>query len=180
MADKIILIAGYCATGKSAFSIKLGKELNIACYNKDTLKEVLADSIGGEHEDVIGKLSNTTFKTMIYIAEKMMASHNNFIMESNYKIREIERMKLLIEKYGYECLTYLFTGDLKVLHKRYIERDDIRHWVHLRGESDETDFINGQKQLGEIKIGKIINVDATDFNAVNYNSLIDTAKKFIL
>ena len=40
MNNKIILVSGYCATGKSTFARNLSQSLNIPCFIKDTIKEV--------------------------------------------------------------------------------------------------------------------------------------------
>jgi len=49
MRNKIILVGGYCATGKSTFSLKLSEMINIPCFNKDIIKEVLGDGFGPEN-----------------------------------------------------------------------------------------------------------------------------------
>jgi dephospho-CoA kinase len=46
MNKKIILVGGYCASGKSVFSRKLSSLLSIPCFNKDIIEEVLGDEFG--------------------------------------------------------------------------------------------------------------------------------------
>ncbi|MCL2722018.1 MAG: hypothetical protein FWD47_11860 [Treponema sp.] len=54
MQNKIILVGGCCAAGKSIFSNKLSNLLNIPCFNKDVIKEVLGEGFGSI-EDIVKK-----------------------------------------------------------------------------------------------------------------------------
>ena len=65
MNKKIIIIGGYCASGKSVFSRKLSGLLNIPCFNKDIIKEVLGDGFGSENNMVSQKGSFATFLQML-------------------------------------------------------------------------------------------------------------------
>ena len=46
MKNKLILVAGHSATGKSTFARKLSKTLEIPCFSKNTLKEAMGDGFG--------------------------------------------------------------------------------------------------------------------------------------
>jgi predicted kinase len=72
MENKIILVGGYCATGKSTFSLELSKLLNIPVFNKDIIKEVLGDGFGPENNIVEQKGSAATFLLMLHIAEQIL------------------------------------------------------------------------------------------------------------
>jgi len=181
--NKIIIVGGYCATGKSTFSRKLSHLLNIPCFNKDVIKEILGDGLSPEDNMMDKKGSNTTFLLMLHIAEQFLLSGKICILESNFKLNESELINKLLEKYGCECLTFIFKGDLEVLHKRYIERGKAgkRHWVHNAFGENSDDFqkYHLQNGLGEVKIGKTIVADTTVFDEVNYEELFKAAEMFI-
>ena len=183
MGNKIILVGGCCATGKSTFSNKLSNLLNIPCFNKDVIKEVLGEGFGSIENIVEKKGSSATFLLMLYIAEKTILSKNICILESNFKNNELEQIKVLLEKYNCECLTFIFNGDFDILFKRYMERDllEKRHWVHNTAGENKEDFENGHKcyKMGEMGLGKIITTDATIFEKINYDELINIAKTFV-
>jgi len=183
MKNKIIIVGGYCASGKSVFSNKLSDLLNIPCFNKDVIKEVLGDGFGSENNMVELKGSAATFLLMLHIAEKTLQSHNICILESNFKQKETDQIKLLLEKYNCECLTYIFKGDFKILFDRYMKRDVLekRHWVHNTEGENFDNFEKGHLKhgIGETGIGKIIISDATKFENINYNELYNIAKDFI-
>jgi 2-phosphoglycerate kinase len=181
MSNKIILIGGYCATGKSTFSRELATRLNIPCFNKDTLKETLGDAIGAENIAVIQKLSSTVFMLMMHIAKQFVQSGKICILESNFRPFEIEQLKNAFENYNCECLLFLFKSNPDVLYNRYLERDraGLRHWVHKdAGEAAEY-FKIGNVPLGEISLGETVVVDTTSFDNVDYDKLFAVAKNFM-
>ena len=183
MKNKIILVGGYCATGKSVFSNNLSKYLNVPCFNKDVIKEVLGDGFGTENNMVELKGSSATFLVMLLIAEKTLQSNSICILESNFKLKEMEQIKILLEKYNCECLTYIFKGDFGILFKRYMERDitEKRHWVHNTAGETKENFETGHKNagIGEMGIGEVVNIDSTNFENVDYDELKNKANEFI-
>jgi len=189
MKNKIILIAGYPAAGKSTFSHKLAQHLNIPCFNKDTIKEVMADGFGAPNKEVLNRdkrASTATFMLLLHIAERFLQTGTICILESNFQIlnpqplSESEQIKKLLEKYNAQCLTFVLKGDLDVISERYFNRDKERHWVHERAENkDSIRHYCINTRLGEIEIGQTITIDATSFSAINYDDLYKIAQKFI-
>jgi len=181
--NKVIIVGGYCATGKSTFSRKLSQLFKIPCFNKDVIKEVLGDGFGPENNMVEKKGSAATFLLMLHIAESFIKTGKLCILESNFKLKEIEQLKILLDKYNCKCFTFIFKGDFNVLFDRYMERDiaEKRHWVHNTAGENINNFRDGHLQLGigEIGIGQTIIIDATSFEKVNYDELFTIAKDFI-
>ena len=179
MKNKIIIIGGYCATGKSTFSLKLSKSLNIPCFNKDTIKEVLGDGFGPENNMVYHKGSPVTFLLILHIVERFLQAGKECIIESNFNPNEIIQLKILLDKYNCECLSYMFKGDFDILYNRYIQRDNLgeRHWVHKPAGENKEAFREGHLKSG---IGEIITIDTTSFANMDYEKLYTIAKKFII
>ena len=182
--NKIIIVSGYCATGKSVFSHKLSEVLNILCFNKDTIKETLGDGFGADNNLVFLKGSLATFKIMMYFTEQFLYVNKTCILESNFRNSEIEQIKTLLEKYNSKCLSFLFKGNFDVLYQRYMKRDNIekRHWVHKSaGETKEIfEEMHKNNGIGETGLGKIIDIDATDFKNINYEELINITKNYLI
>jgi predicted kinase len=183
MNNKIIIVGGYCATGKSTFSRRLSQMLNIPCFNKDIIKEIVGDGIGPEYNMVKKKGSATTFLLMLHIAERFLQTENLCILESNFKSKEIEQIKILLEKYNCKCLTFIFKGDFEILFNRYMERDitEKRHWVHNTAGENMDNFrdYHIQSGIGETGIGQTITIDATSFDKINYEELFAAAKNYL-
>ena len=183
MKNGIIIVTGYCATGKSTFSRDLSKYLKIPCFNKDTIKENLGDGLGPENNMVYQKGSLATFLLMLHIAEQFLQTGKICILESNFKSIEIEKIKKLLEKYNSECLTYIFKGNYEILFNRYIERDKSgkRHWVHQTAGETMENFQKGhiKQGIGDIGIGQTIITDTTNFTDIDYEKLFLIGKEFI-
>jgi len=184
MNNKIIITGGYCATGKSTFARKLAGMFNIPCFNKDVIKEVLGDGFGPENNMVVRKGSATTFLLMLHIAERFLQTGKICILESNFKLKEMEQIKILLEKYNCKCLTFIFKGDFDILFDRYMKRDvtEKRHWVHDTFGENLDNFRDGHLKsgIGETGIGQTITIDATSFDKVNYDELFAIARDFII
>ncbi|MDR1689171.1 MAG: ATP-binding protein [Clostridiales bacterium] len=180
--NKIIIVAGYCATGKSTFARKLSQKLSIPCFCKDTLKEAMADGFGVNSELLETKGSAAATNIMLHIAECFLQTGNVCILESNFRAAQGEEIKKLLEKYNALCLTFLFGGNLEVLWDRYAKRAPQRHWVHLGGgDESKDDFIQVHLSagIGEVAIGRTIAADATDFAKISYAQLFAEAEEFV-
>jgi cytidylate kinase len=184
MARKIIIVTGYCATGKTTFSRRLSKKINILCFNKDSIKAVLGKNLNITTIEERSRLSVTAFNIMIHIMETFMEQNESIIVESNFKPSEGSIIKILLEKYKYQSLTFLLVGDIKILHKRFLERDNTPERDRAnRSEGtldDYNKFENVIKPLGEFNIGdKIIKIDTSDFEKINYDKYIEEVKMFL-
>jgi 8-oxo-dGTP pyrophosphatase MutT (NUDIX family) len=76
----------------------------------------------------------------------------------------------------------VFGGDFDILFDRYSHRKEAgeRHWVHKDpGERDSFKDALMKYRIGQLEIGTVIPVDATDFSKINFDKLITTAKQFI-
>ncbi|MDR0324642.1 MAG: ATP-binding protein [Oscillospiraceae bacterium] len=184
MKNKIILVGGYCAAGKSTFSRELARLLSVPCFNKDTIKEVIGEGFGPNNTDVRQKNSSVTFMLMLYIAECFLRAGTPCILESNFRTAESGHIRELLDRYDGECLTFIFKGNLDVLYKRYVERERAgdRHWVHLAVDEEAREsFKSGHicGGLGKVSVGRTIHVDTTDFGKVDYDGLYLAAREFM-
>ena len=139
MYKKIIIIAGYLASGKSTFALRLSKEVNVPYFVKDTLKSAICTSIPITNREDGRRFSAATFDAIAYVAERLMETgypliiEGNFVMGGYMKLNEGETIRQLIEKYGYKSLTYIFWGDTRVMCDRFNERENLPE----RGQSNQ-------------------------------------------
>ena len=184
MTGKIIIISGYVATGKTTFSGQLSEKLNILCFNKDIIKAVLGKNIDINSRETSSQLSVTTFNLLMHITEIFMRQGKPLIVESNFKVSEGKVIRDLLKLYKYRSLTFLMTGDLRIIHKRFVERDNKPERDKANrsnGLFDEYEFFEkAVKPLGDFNVGdKIVRIDASDFAQVNFQQYIEKAEMFM-
>ena len=184
MKNKLIIIGGYCGAGKSTFARKLSRFLEVPCFIKDSIKETMGDSFGGDWSpETCKKASAVTFDLMMHIAESFLQVGKPCILEANFKLSEEQVINGLLEKYSAEGLTFIFDGDLDVIYDRYFLREvsGERHWAHLVEGESRNSFKEGQRKgrLTEVAIGHVIRVDASSFAQIDYEDLYSQAKKWM-
>lgn len=181
MKNKIILVGGYCAAGKSTFADRLSHELNIPYFVHDTIDETICDGFGRESKVYKMGSENVAFAIMLHITERFLQTGKSCILEGTLGLKGINEIKKLLEEYNCECLLFIFKGSPEVMFDRYVERDRSgeRHWIH--NPAYKGWFINEmpKDKLEEAEVEQKIVVDTTSFEKVNYESLFETAKKFI-
>ena len=189
MNKKIIIIAGYLASGKSTFALRLSKKISVPYMIKDTLKTAICTSIPITNREDGRRFSAATFDAIAYVTERFMETgypliiEGNFVMGGYMKLNEGEVIKSLIEKYKYQSLTYIFWGDTRVMCDRFNEREKTPERGQANQVFAELSYEDCEKWLPPLADftvgGQIIKVDTTDFNKVDYDGLINTAHKFI-
>ena len=189
MKRKIIIIGGYLASGKSIFAVRLSKAINVPYLVKDTFKIALCKSIEINAREESSRFSAVTFDAMMYVAERLIETGFPVIIEGNFtpagikKVDEAGTIKALIDKYGCHSLTYKFTGDTNVLHKRFIEREKTPERGHVNTmfyEPGFDDFDKWRHNLDAFDIGgEIIGIDTTDFMKVDFEGHMVSARLFM-
>ena len=89
---KLILVCGDLACGKSTFCGQLSRRFDIPVFYKDTIKEVLGDTIGFANREENLKLSVATFGLLRHIFLQSADLGHDLILESNFRQHELEEM----------------------------------------------------------------------------------------
>ncbi len=180
---KLLLVAGYPASGKSTFARALSGRLRVPAFRKDALNETFADRMPIPSLDVRKGLSVASLHVLLLVADEMLRAGRSVILESNFKPQEAPFVRDLVERHSCEVLTFLFLGDLAALYGRFAarERTPDRHPIHkYHGLADADAFARAARPLAEFRApGRIIAVDATDFAGVDYECLVREAENFL-
>lgn len=189
MNNKIIIVEGYLASGKSAFALKLSESLKIPYFIKDTFKIALCENISVNDRNESSRFSAVTFDGMMYAIERLfevgypVIIEGNFVPEGVKRIDESKIIRGIINKYSYKSLVFKFSGDTKILHRRFIERERLpeRGQVNKMGfEPSYTEFDAWCHNLDKFDVGgKVIKIDTTDCSKVNFERYIEVARLFI-
>lgn len=181
--SKLIIMTGDLATGKTTFSKVLSEKYGIEAYNKDTMKELLADNIGFKNREENLKLSHASIALMSEIFEKHAKSDVDLILEANFHKNEITNLYKIADKYGAKILTLVFEADIETLYERFkyrIEHED-RHPVHQSAglkdiEAFKQYVLNSRK---DVELKEFIKVNANDFSYKEDNNLLEKIESFM-
>lgn len=181
---KLLIIVGDLAAGKSTFANILSKRYDTNVFLKDSLKEVLGDTIGFSNREENKKLSNATVELMLFIFSEFAKMNKNLILEANFHTIELEKLHKLAYENDYEVLTLVIRGDIEILHKRYLNRmqNENRHPVHLSTTFDVfDDFMDYTESLRNEEIpGNIIHINADDFLYQTSEEILKKIDDFML
>ncbi|MBR1702617.1 MAG: AAA family ATPase [Lachnospiraceae bacterium] len=181
--QKLLLIMGDIAAGKTTFSRILSERYHVAVFQKDTVKEILGDHIGFHNREENKKLSDATIAIMCHTFSQIAKTGNSVILEANF--HEVEQQKLheIARENQYEVLTLVLRGDEEVLYQRYLHRmnEEQRHPVHLSTTLHiREDFLRIARYIrNEVVIGKVIVIEATDFGYQRDEELLKKIDAFM-
>lgn len=179
MENYVIFVAGPPAAGKTKFSEYLSEKLRVLCVNKDFVKEVLCDTIGFADRAENKTLSTATFKLFLLLLEKSMKAGQPLILESNFTPDEGSELAALLSRYSYKTLTVLFHGEPQTLYRRFLDRLEdrvnVRHAAHRSVSFVKfEDFRDVAANYLKFDVGgPLVAVDTTDFENVDYESILN-------
>ena len=180
---KLLLITGDLATGKSTFSNILSQRYKVNVFFKDSIKEVLGDTIGFTDRAENKKLSEASMRLMLFIFSEFAKLGKDLILESNFHTEELEKFHKIARDNNYEVLTIFLYGKVEILHKRYLNRisNENRHPVHLSMPLDVfEDFKRCSLDLTHITIpGDVIRVNADEFTYQSDPDLLAKVDRFM-
>ena len=180
---KLLLIMGDLATGKSTFAGQLSRRYAANVFYKDTIKEVLGDTIGFRDREENLKLSRATGELMAFLFGEFAKLGKDLILESNFRPAELEKLHRMAGEYGYEVLTLILQGDPEVLHRRYLHRihHENRHPVHLSTTFEAFEDFREYllRSRGAAVPGEVIRVDANDFSYQQDGELLRAIDRFL-
>lgn len=180
---KLLLIMGDLATGKSTFAEMLSKRYQTSVFYKDSFKETLGDTVGFVNREENLRLSVASAALMRMVFREFCKLNKNLILESNFRLAELEKLHEIAAEYGYEVLTVCLQADLDVLHQRFLYRlyNENRHSVHACGGFEDfevfKDYVLGQRPP-QIP-GRSMVVSADTFAYQRDEALLDQLDSFM-
>lgn len=180
---KLLLIMGDLATGKSTFANILSKRYDTNVFYKDSIKEVLGDTIGFTNREENLKLSKATMELMFFIFSEFGKLNKNLILESNFHTAELEKLHKMAYENNYEVLTLVLRGNVDILYDRYLNRihNENRHPVHLSTTLDVFDDFKASTEYSrkEQIPGKTIIINADNFSYQTDEAILASIDEFM-
>lgn len=192
-----ILISGFPAVGKSTMAQKIAERLKFPIISKDSIKEILFDTIGFKSREEKLKLGVASTELMYYSAEKLIQSKQSLIIDNNFEKSSRAGIELLISKYDVIPITICMNGDITSIYFRFIERDKSpdRHKGHISnvcypvnetfGSETPIDVETFEKRytkrgMNDFVVGHSIYVDATDPLTIDYDEVLSKIRNIIV
>ena len=180
---KLLLVMGDLATGKSTFAGILSHRYNTVLFCKDTIKENLCTTFGYSNREENLKLSRGTAELFCLIFSEFARVNQNLILESNFRIGELERLHSFAWENDYQVLTLVLRGDVQVLHQRYLNRmlNENRPAVHLCKAFNQIEGFGAYlESLRTATVpGDYIFIDANDFAYQTDDALLKRIDEFM-
>lgn len=134
--QKLILLTGDLAAGKSTLAKKLSQKLNALYFTKDVLKEILSDNIGFSNRQENKKLSIASINVMNHIFNQYAFLKQDLILEANFHKEEIEVLQNLANKNAYQIIILYLQGEIDMLFERFTNRikNENRHPTHCTSD----------------------------------------------
>ncbi len=145
--QKLIVITGDLAAGKSTLAFSLSKYYQIPFITKDSLKEIACDVIGYSSREENRELSIVATSDMIYFFKQCALVKQDLILEANFRTEELKELEAIADENNYQVVLLVLTGDIPLLYQRFLDRLPGRHIAHRSIHLEESydrfaDYIN--------------------------------------
>lgn len=197
--DKVlILLAGLPGTGKTYLSTIINSKLG-SFYNlsQDDLKEYYCDMYGYRNLEEKQKIEKIAWAKYYEIMEQQMQIGSNIMSDYPFSQKQKPHIQQLVERYGYEVVTIRLIADLDVLFERQKNRDldPTRHLSHIVTSYKKGDHLADRRNADNLlnydefikrcttrgydtfELGKLYEMDVSDYTKVNYSRLLEDLLK---
>jgi deoxyadenosine/deoxycytidine kinase len=175
---KIVVISGAWCTGKTHMANKLSELLGWPVFSLDFYKEKRFDQ--GETGRLIEESYDDLFDGLVGTLNK----EQSCIVESDFTDEKQVRRLIEVADQVEAKLTQVFlSAEPKVLHERFIKRLESgeRHsghgdeqYLEKAKASLESGNYSDEKKFSPLNLpGLLIEIDTSDFNRIDYNSIVN-------
>ena len=182
--NKLILVNGDIATGKSHFALILSERFKLPLFTKDEFKEQLSEESPVSTYEESHRLSLEAMDMLIDVFNDFASQNVDLILEANFHEDYLSKIEQIANEYHYEILNLNLVGNPEILYQRYVHRRDKekRHPVHALNKLNDyqsfKDYCENRKN--EKMIGEVIEINTDDFSYQTDKELLNTIKEFLL
>lgn len=179
----IVIVTGPPGAEKTSLGRKLSERLKLPFISKDEVKEILFETLGWQDRLWSRRLGQASFEILFHILERQLAVGKSAVAETAFIPQyDNPRFQSFREEYSFEPIQILCTADDQVLFERFVKRIEAgeRHPGHVGQlmRYDQFSALLRERKYGALDIGGLLlEVDMTDFDAVNVESLMRAIEK---
>jgi predicted kinase len=177
MTPLLVLVSGLPGTGKTTLGRRIAQDLSLPLVSKDGIKEVLFDQLGWSDRAWSRQVGRASSELLYYFAEAQLRVGRSLVLESNFDPTfATPRLLALQTQYPFRpCQVYCRAVD-DVRLQRFQQRVEAgeRHPGHV-DHLNYAELITGVTLGGAAPLaigGQLIEVDTTDFQMIDYGSII--------
>jgi predicted kinase len=180
----LFIVSGPPSSGKTTLAKAIATKFNLPLITKDSLKEILFDTIGWQDRAWSRRLGSASFSLLHYILDAFMITGQPIIIEGNFKPEfESHEISSRLKKFNYLPFQIMCQTDGRVLFDRFKRRSESgdRHPGHCdTGNYDELkpDLIKGKYLPLDIG-GQVITFDTTDLKNIDYQPVFNQISKLL-
>lgn len=167
-------------SGKTALSQRIAERVKMPLIAKDTIKELLFDTLGWSDREWSKKLGAATFELMDYFVQQQLQNGCSLILESNFKPEfDSAKFQKWKDAYGCDITQIVLHADPEILAQRFMERAESgeRHPGHADMDNKaewKKFFADPQNAARPVDVeSKIKIVDTSDFSKVDFDEIVE-------
>lgn len=189
MTKILLIVTGPPGSGKSSFSARLCAHYpDLRLFAYDAVKEEFFDRFGFGGAEEKRRLNERSLREFYRRLGRRMERQELLLIEYPFCRKHRAALEHLAEKYGYQAVTVLLTGELRALYDRGVRRDRERgrHPGHLLNtyhsgarvpdnpspdmSYEEFAALCREKDY-DIRLGTTLRVDVTDIQNLDYDAV---------
>lgn len=166
---RLIVVAGYPATGKTSLARGIGDELHLPVIGKDDIKEALFDSLGIGDSAWSARLGHATYEVMFRLVRQFLRAGVSLVVEANFEAGAATiSFGAVLQELAAKPMLVVLHGDPDLIIERIHARADAgeRHPGHLDQDlADELiEVVRDPYRPPELP-GPRLDLDAADWDA---------------
>tara|TARA_B100000003_G_scaffold128177_1_gene114920 strand:- start:65 stop:634 length:570 start_codon:yes stop_codon:yes gene_type:complete len=180
MTNKIILMIGGPATGKTTVGKILAKHFGLPFFSKDGVKEPIFDYVGCptsiENESPLSgtKMDDAAQAILFHLLEMQISVNKGCLFDSTFGKSHVEELNRIFKHYDHKPIQIVCYAKKNILKERYYNRaiNSLRHPGHLDtvlAESFEkiNSLYNAKKPLDLSSYNFLIDTSANNDKEIN-------------
>jgi predicted kinase len=176
-APLLIVVTGPVATGKTTISKRLAHALGWPLINRDSIKEILFDTLGWHDRAWSKTLGVTSYHLLYYCLDLLLSTRHSCIVESNFDASfDSAKLQTLMHKHHVRSLQILCRCDPAVLVERFRQRmitgeRHPGHVDHIEATKLDATQIRGWSEALALE-GEHIALDTSNPESIDYATLL--------
>lgn len=177
MKPCLILVNGYPGVGKTTLSRRLASDLALPLFEKDVIKEMLYDGLGGGEPAWVRKLGAVSYDLLYHLMERELSVGRSILIEGVFSDQlDRDRFQDLLDGYPLTVVQVVCKTPVEIAYERFHARyhSGDRHPSHpddLTLEGYRERFVD--ERVYELAIeSEVIPVDMSSYENMAYDLLM--------